>query len=67
MTTKTKYCYDCEVELNSENTKEFDGFDESNYYASRSVGFNCGTDMFTKCDDCFNGDIDRALENPYNI
>lgn len=61
-----QYCYDCEAELTPENTKEFEGFDSGNYSASRSVGFNAPAEIFTKCDDCHNADIDRALESQYN-
>lgn len=63
---ETKYCYDCEASLTPENTSEFDGFDSGNYYAAYSVGLSISADFFTKCDDCFNADIDRALENQYN-
>ena len=61
-----KFCYDCEADLTPENTKEHEGLDSTNLYASRSVGFNTTAEMFTKCDDCHNADIDNALENPYD-
>lgn len=63
---KDQYCYDCEADLTPENTSEFGGLDSGNLYASRSVGFNTTAEMFTKCDDCHNADIDRYLENQYN-
>lgn len=53
------YCYDCEVELTDDNTEEFDGFDGSNYLASRGFGNGPQKDFFMKCDSCFNADIDR--------
>jgi hypothetical protein len=63
---ETKYCYDCEADLTPENTSEFGGLDSGNLHASRSVGFDTTAEMFTKCDDCHNADIDRHLENQYN-
>lgn len=66
MSDTKRFCNDCEVELDNENTREFDGFDSGNYSASRSVGFNFSKEFFTKCDDCFNADIDRHLDNQYN-
>jgi hypothetical protein len=63
---ETKYCWDCEADLTPKNTNEFGGLDSGNLNASRSVGFDTTAEMFTKCDDCHNADIDRALENPYD-
>lgn len=60
------FCFDCEQELTTDNTTEFGGFDGGNYLASHSVGFRIEKDFFTKCDDCFNADIDRHLDNQYN-
>jgi hypothetical protein len=60
-----KYCFSCELDLTAENTKEFDGFDGGNYHSARSVGLNVSIDIFIKCDDCFNADIDRWLERQY--
>jgi hypothetical protein len=57
-----KYCYSCELDLTAENTTEFDGFDDGNYYSALSVGLNVSIDPFIKCDDCFNADIDRWIE-----
>lgn len=61
-----KYCYDCESDLTPENTKEFGGLDSGNFYASNLAGFGTTSEMFTKCDDCHNADIDRHLESQYN-
>jgi hypothetical protein len=63
---ETKYCYDCEADLTPENTSEFGGLDSGNLHASRLAGFDIPAERFTKCDDCHNADIDRALENPYD-
>ena len=61
-TTKKSFCYDCEAELTEDNTGGFGGFDGGNYLASTQVGFNFGADVFTKCDSCFEADIDRASD-----
>jgi hypothetical protein len=61
MPENKKFCNDCEVELTAENTEEFGGFDGSNYLSARQFGFAESTDFFTKCDSCFNADIDRAI------
>jgi hypothetical protein len=66
MSESKKFCYNCEVELNAENTSEFDGFDGSNQLSAKSVGLEIPAEFFTKCDDCFNADIDRHLDNQYN-
>lgn len=52
-------CNDCESDLTADNTADFGGFDGGNYLASRTYG---PTDPahFTKCDSCFEADIDRA-------
>lgn len=63
---ETKHCYDCEASLTPESTKEFEGFDSGNYHAAHSVGLSISADYFTKCDDCFYADIDRALESQYS-
>lgn len=63
MTENKKFCNDCEVELTAENTEEFGGFDGSNYLSARQVGFYESTAHFTKCDACFNADIDRYEPN----
>ncbi len=56
-----KICYDCEATLTADNTAEHEGFDASNY----KWGKHCGMakEQFTKCDDCFNADIDRYLDS----
>lgn len=61
-----KYCFDCESELTPDNTSEFEGFDSGNFLAAYQAGFGSHAEAFTKCDDCFNADIDRALENQYS-
>lgn len=62
-----KNCADCGQELTAENTADFGGVDESNYLHAKTYG---GTTLtvadFTKCDTCFEKDIDRHLENQYN-
>ncbi len=63
---KDRQCSDCEVELNEDNTREFDGFDSGNFLASSLAGFGFPAELFIKCDDCFNAGIDRALDNLYN-
>jgi hypothetical protein len=63
---ENKYCWSCESDLTPENTSEFGGLDSGNLHASRSVGLNIPVEMFTKCDDCFNADIDRHLESQYS-
>lgn len=60
---QTDYCYDCEAELTDENTADFDGFDGGNYLASRTYGGGVDKAPFTKCDSCFEADIDRHLDN----
>jgi hypothetical protein len=62
-----KHCWSCEEELNAENTSSYGGFDSSNhYYATIYGGGSMGTEPFTKCDSCFEADIDRHLENLYS-
>lgn len=61
-----KYCDNCESDLTPDNTSEFGGFDSGNFYAANSVGFGVPSHKFTKCDDCFNAEIDRALESQYS-
>jgi hypothetical protein len=63
MSGNKEICYDCEVELNKENTIDFGGFDASNYLASRGFGNGPEKDSFTKCDSCYEADIDRHLDN----
>ena len=62
---ETKYCNDCEEELNAENTGSYGGFDSSNYYASHTYAGNTDSAPFTKCDECFDADIDRYLETAF--
>jgi hypothetical protein len=71
MTTKkfditNRYCYSCEVDLTAENTAEHGGYDGSSHHSAWSAGFKDGAEPFIKCDDCFNADIDRYLDNLYN-
>ncbi len=63
--TKTEFCFDCEAELNAENTREHDGFDSSNHFHSTMYGGDSWTAPFTKCDNCFEADIDRHLDSFY--
>lgn len=65
METETKVCWSCEVELNTENTSEYEGFDSSNYYYATIYGGSGDSAPFTKCDECFNADIDRHLDSLY--
>lgn len=62
-----KFCFDCEKELTKKNTASYEGFDEGNYNMSKvySAG-QMPKEWFTKCDDCFDADIDSYLENLYN-
>ena len=60
-----KYCNDCDAELNAENTGSYGGFDSSNHYYSTMFGGDGSTAPFTKCDDCFDADIDRHLETAF--
>lgn len=60
-----KYCWSCEEELNAENTGSYGGFDSSNHYYSTIYGGNGDSAPFTKCDDCFDADIDRYLETAF--
>ena len=55
-------CYDCDVELAEENTKEFGGKDEYNYRMSEILSPSIA-DTFIKCDECFVADIDQYLES----
>lgn len=55
-------CFDCETELTAENTTDFGGFDGSNYLSARDAGVGMSKEFFTKCDSCFEADIDRHLE-----
>lgn len=63
---ENKVCYDCEANLTKENTSEFGGLDSGNFYASHLAGFGIPAEMFMKCDDCHNADVDRHLDNQYN-
>lgn len=65
MSELARYCHDCEQELTDENTTDFGGFDGSNFLSSMTFGQMSYVDEFTKCDGCFEGDIDRALEKMY--
>ena len=65
METQTKFCYDCDSELNAENTGSYNGFDSSNYYYATIYGGDGDSAPFTKCDDCFEADIDRYLETAF--
>lgn len=60
-----RFCFDCEVELNAENTGAYGGFDSSNHYYSSMYGGDGWTAPFTKCDECFDGAIDRYLESAF--
>jgi hypothetical protein len=62
---ETRYCNDCEEELNAENTGSYGGFDSSNYYYSTIYGGSGDSAPFTKCDGCFEADNDRYLESLY--
>ena len=62
---ETKYCWGCEEELNAENTGSYGGFDSSNYYYSTIYGGGGDSAPFTKCDGCFEADIDRYLETAF--
>ena len=59
--TKTTICHDCEAELTPEKTASYKGFDASNYNLAR-LFTPIDKEIFTKCDDCFDADIDRYLE-----
>ena len=62
-----RYCYNCEEDLTPENTKAYKGFDEDNYEMSLIyTGGQMSKEAFTKCDPCFDRDIDNYLENLYN-
>jgi hypothetical protein len=62
-----KFCWNCETELTPENTKSYKGFDEDNYKMSLIYsGGQMSKENFTKCDACFDADIDNYLENLYN-
>jgi len=58
---KLEVCNDCESELTPDNTADFGGFDGGNYLASRGFGNSPDKSIFTKCDSCFEADIDRAM------
>ena len=57
-----KYCPECETELTADSTATYGGFDESGYAIASRIGI-ADRDWFTKCDDCFEADIDRHLES----
>jgi hypothetical protein len=57
----TKFCHDCEAELTPDNTSIYKGFDAGNYNIAR-LFTPMDKGIFTKCDDCFEADIDRYLE-----
>lgn len=63
--TQETYCFDCEETLTPENTQDYGGFDSGNYLAANTYG-RMGKEYFTKCDSCFEADIDRHLDNQYN-
>jgi hypothetical protein len=65
MEKETRYCNDCEEELNAENTGSYGGFDSTNHYYSTIYGGDGSTAPFTKCDGCFDADIDRYLETAF--
>jgi hypothetical protein len=65
MEKETKYCWNCEEELNAENTGSYGGFDSSNHYYSTIYGGDGWKEPFTKCDSCFDADNDRHLESLY--
>lgn len=66
MSENKEFCNDCEQELTADNTADFGGFDGSNYLSSRGFGNSPDKAFFTKCDSCFEADIDRHLDNQYN-
>jgi hypothetical protein len=62
-----RYCYNCEEDLTPENTASYKGFDKDNYEMSLIyTGGQMSKEAFTKCDPCFDRDIDNYLENLYN-
>jgi hypothetical protein len=62
-----RYCFNCEDELTITNTASYKGFDERNYNMSQIYsGGQLPAESFTKCDPCFDADIDNYLENLYN-
>lgn len=61
----TYYCHDCEEELTEDNTSGYGGFDGSNYLSSKAFGQSDDPSYFIKCDSCFDGDVDRYLDNLY--
>jgi len=63
MSENKGFCFGCEAELTADNTADFGGFDGSNYLASKTYGGGIDKEPFTKCDSCFEADIDRHLEN----
>jgi hypothetical protein len=58
---KDKTCSSCEQELTDASTATYGGFDGSSYATANRFG-KADRDWFTKCDDCFEADIDRHLE-----
>lgn len=62
-----RYCFNCEDDLTPENTASYKGFDEGNYEMSLIYsGGQLTKESFTKCDACFDRDIDNYLENLYS-
>jgi hypothetical protein len=57
----TKDCYECEKELTDANTATYKGFDAGNYNIAR-LFTPMDQEIFTKCDDCFERDIDLYLK-----
>ena len=59
---QVKICWDCEDELTEDNTQSYGGLDTTNYNLANTYGI-LSRAVFTKCDDCFDADIDNHLEN----
>lgn len=59
---ETAYCFDCDEQLDATNTGSYKGFDGTNYELSKIFSNGFSRDTFTKCDDCFDKDIDMYLE-----
>ena len=57
-----KNCHTCEEELTGDNTIEFGGKDEYNYWMAVKLSPSIA-DSFIKCDNCFEADIDQYLES----
>ena len=60
--TEPSYCSTCETELTADATASYGGFDGSGYATANRIG-KADREWFTKCDSCFDADIDRHLES----